>query len=234
MPPYLDNHGHATYMDNFFTSIALCKKLKGFGSYTVGTLRSNRLGYPKCLTDKTLLKSMKRGCYHSATAEGITVTVWKDTKDVSFLSNVHSSTGQDNVSRKKQDGSVVAITAPPVVKDYNKNMGAIDKNDQLKKTYAIDRKLRKWWMRISFHLLDICRLNSFIVYQQCYLRWNSGPVEEDVAPMMDQKKFTSALVKSLCGPYTSRKRLGHPSLSPNSLSLAHQVMSLSMLSKVES
>ena len=62
-------------------------------------------------------------------------------------------------------------------------MGAIDKNDQLKKTYAIDRKLRKWWMRISFHLLDICRLNSFIVYQQCYLRWNSGPVEEDVAPM---------------------------------------------------
>ena len=43
---------------------------------------------------------------------------------------VHSSRGQDNVSRKKQDGSVVAITAPPVVKDYNNNMGAIDKNDQ--------------------------------------------------------------------------------------------------------
>ena len=64
----------------------------GFGTYTVGTLCSNRLGYQKCL--------------------------------------VHSSRGQDNVSRKKQDGSVVAITAPPVVKDYNNNMGAIDKNDQ--------------------------------------------------------------------------------------------------------
>ena len=45
--PTLDNHGHVIYMDNFFTSIALCKKLKGFGTYTVGTLRSNRLGYPK-------------------------------------------------------------------------------------------------------------------------------------------------------------------------------------------
>ena len=162
---------------------------------------------------------MKHGCYHSATAEGITGTVWKDTKDVSFLSNVHSSTGQDNVSRKKQDGSAVVITAPPVVKDYNNNMGAIDKNDQLKKTYAIDRKSKKWWMRIFFHLLDICRLNSFLVYQQCYLRWNSGPVEEDVAPIMDQMKFTSALVKSLCGTYTSRKHLGRPSLLPNSLSL---------------
>ena len=70
---------------------------------------------------------MKRGC-------NCTVTVWKDTKDVSFLSNVHLSTGQDNVSRKKQDGSAVVITAPPVVKDYNNYMGAIDKNDQLKKT----------------------------------------------------------------------------------------------------
>ena len=99
--PTLDKRGHVIYMDNFFTSIALCKTLKGFGTYTVGTLHSNRLGYPKCLTDKPLLKTMKRGDYHSATAEGITVTVWKDTKDVSFLSNVHSSTGQDNVSRKK-------------------------------------------------------------------------------------------------------------------------------------
>ena len=206
-------------MDNFFTSIALCITLKGFGTYTVGTLRLNRLGYPKCLTDKPLLKTMKRGDYHSATAEGITVTVWKDTKDVSFLSNVHSSTGQDNVSRKKQDGSVVPITAPPVVKDYNKNMGAIDRNDQPKKTYVIDRKSKKWWMRIFFHLLDICRLNSFIMYQQCYLSWNSDPVEKNVAPMMDQKSFTSKLVKSLCGTYTSRKLYGCPSLSPSSISL---------------
>ena len=98
-------------------------------------------------------------------------------------------------------------------------MGAIDENDQLKKTYAIDCKSKKWWMRIFFHLLDICRLNSFIMYQQCYLSWNSGPVEENVAPMMDQKSFTSKLVKSLCGTYTSRKLYGHPSLSPSSISL---------------
>ena len=133
--PTLDDPGHVIYMDNFFTSIALCKKLESFGTYTVGTLCSNRLGYPKCLTDKPLLKSMKRGDYHSATSEKITVTVWKDTKDVSFLLNVHSSRGQDNVSRKKQDDSAVQISAPPVVKDYNNNMGAIDKNDQLKKTF---------------------------------------------------------------------------------------------------
>ena len=138
--PTLDNFGHVIYMDNFFSSIELCKKLESFGTFTVGTLRANRKGYPPGLSEKGLLKRMKRGDYHTATADGITVTVWKDTNDVSFISNVHPSRGEDNESRKKRDGSVVPISAPPVVKDYNTNMGAIDKSDQLKKTYAIDRK----------------------------------------------------------------------------------------------
>ena len=81
---------------------------------------------------------MRRGDYHSASSERITVIVWKDTKDVSFLTNVHSSRGDDRTSRKKQDGTVHSITAPPVVKDYNNNMGAIDKSDQLKKTHSIE------------------------------------------------------------------------------------------------
>ena len=40
--PLLDNKHHVIYMDNFFSSVALCKKLKGFGTYSVGTLRANR------------------------------------------------------------------------------------------------------------------------------------------------------------------------------------------------
>ena len=70
-----------------------------------------------------MLKKMKQEDYHSAPSEEITVTAWKETKDVSFLTNVHSSRGDDHTSRKKQDGTVHSITAPYVVKDYN-NMGA--------------------------------------------------------------------------------------------------------------
>ena len=153
--PLLDDKHHVIYMDNFFSSEALCRKLKGFGTYSVGTLRANRKDYPEPLKDKALLKKLKRGDYHTASGEEITISVWKDTKEVSFISNVHSSRGQDTVSRKKKDGSVSKIPAPPVVKDYNANMGAIDKNDQLKKSYAIDRKSKRWWIRIFLHLLDI-------------------------------------------------------------------------------
>ena len=125
-----------------------------------------------------------------------------------------------------------ATVTPPVVKDYTNNMGAIDKHDQLKKSYAIDRKSRLWWVRIFLHLLDICRVNSFIMYQQYYQKWNSGPMEEDCrvnsfimyqqyyqkwnsGPMeedpprrLDQKEFSSSLVKSLCGTFTNRRPTG--------------------------
>lgn len=91
--PLLDNRNHVVYMDNFFSSVALWKELHGFGTYSVGTLRPNRKDYPPALKDMALLKNLNRGDYHSASSDGITVTVWKDTKDVSFISNVHSSSG---------------------------------------------------------------------------------------------------------------------------------------------
>ena len=48
------------------------------------------------------------------------------------------------MGRIQKDGSVHVISARPVVKDYNINMGAINENDQLKKSYASDRKPRGW------------------------------------------------------------------------------------------
>ena len=143
--PLLDDKNHFIY------SMALCKKLKGFGTHSVGTLRANRKDYPGALKNKALLKKLKRGIYHIVSGEEITITVWKDTKEVSFISNVHSSRGQDTVSRKKKDCSVSQIPALPVVKDYNANMGAMRKNDQLKKSYAIDRKSKRWWICSFLH-----------------------------------------------------------------------------------
>ena len=57
--PLLDDKHHVIYMDNFFSSVALCKKLKGFGTHSVGTLRANRKHYPEVLKDKALLKKLK-------------------------------------------------------------------------------------------------------------------------------------------------------------------------------
>ena len=52
-----------------------------------------------------------------------------------------------------------------------------------------------------------------------FVRWNSGPIEEDVAPVMDQKAFTSHLVKCLCGDHSFWKQRRQPSLSSSTLTL---------------
>ena len=50
-----------------------------------------------------------------------------------------------SVQRKKRDGTVVEIESPPCVQDNNINMGSVDKFDQLRQSYAIDRISRRWW-----------------------------------------------------------------------------------------
>ena len=69
-----------------------------------------------------MLKSMKRGEYHTALSGSMVAPVWHATKVVSFVCNVHNSHGTSTVERKKKDGTVVQINSPPCVQDYNANM----------------------------------------------------------------------------------------------------------------
>ena len=56
-------------MDNFFTGIPLMRQLENAGIYSVGTIRNNRSLYPACLKDKAMIKSLKRGEYHTASSD---------------------------------------------------------------------------------------------------------------------------------------------------------------------
>ena len=46
---------------------------------------------------------------------------------------------------------------------YNKHMGGVDKNDQLKSYYSIICRSKKWWPRIFFELVDRYVVNSYIL-----------------------------------------------------------------------
>lgn len=54
------------------------------------------------------------------------------------------------------------IPCPSVLQDYNINMNCVDKFDQYKKMYHVDRKSYKWWHRIFF--FDAAFVNSYIIY----------------------------------------------------------------------
>ncbi|KAJ8965522.1 hypothetical protein NQ314_004071 [Rhamnusium bicolor] len=67
---------------------------------------------------------------------------------------------------RSEDGEKVTIRCPLMVKDYNSSMGYVDKADQLKSTYEISRKSKKWWHRIIWHFVDVAVVNSFTIFTE--------------------------------------------------------------------
>lgn len=53
---------------------------------------------------------------------------------------------------------------PVLVYDYNKNMGGVDKRDQMLHGYLVERKKgNKWYIKLFKRLLNISVLNSYII-----------------------------------------------------------------------
>ncbi|PFX31328.1 Tyrosine-protein kinase isoform SRK4 [Stylophora pistillata] len=204
----------APFLDNFFTSIPLLQELSELSISVVGTIRNNRKNYPKALQGKNLLKQMKRGEFHTVASETTVCTVWKDTKHVSFLSNVHSSHGNCTITRKLRRGEQVNLPCPPCAVDYNKNMGAVDRHDQMVRNYAIDRKSRRWWVRMFVNFLDAIMVNAYIVYKENFRIMNMPPPQKPPKPL-SHDKFMAGVIHKLIGNFSCRRQPGPaPAMPP--------------------
>ncbi|KAL4148520.1 hypothetical protein QTP88_002749 [Uroleucon formosanum] len=134
----LQNKNHHLYIDNFFTSLPLLSYLKTKGINACGTINLTRKYLPKLCPDK----NMKLGDYdwQITDQDNISIVKWKDKRIVSLLSNFHDPQNVTQVQRKSKDGSATMVKCPKVLQDYNNNMNCVDKFDQNKKSYQIDRK----------------------------------------------------------------------------------------------
>ena len=97
--------------------------------------------------------------------DGLVYMKWKDKKGVLFISNHHNPTKIESVGRKQKDGTIQDVNCPSLVKDYNANMGFVDKMDMLKSIYEVDRKSKKWWPRIFWYFVDISVVNAYIIFK---------------------------------------------------------------------
>lgn len=174
---------HRVFFDNYFTSYGLLKDLREQGIYACGTVNHNRKHLPKLQADK----EMERGNTDwSVSDESVCCMKWKDKRTVHLLSNFHDPTQGAEVDRKNKDGTVTKVPCPAALHDYNKNMNFVDKFDQMKGQYEIDRKSKKWWHRIFFHFLDCCVVNAYIIFRE---------IEE--AERMTMKDFRRSVISSL-------------------------------------
>lgn len=152
---------HKVFFDNFFTSYNLILELKKKSINSCGTVRQNRKFLPTTIKPD---KQLKRGEYDWQISDtGLLFMKWIDKRAVTALSNFHDPNKFAKVKQRQIDGSVKDIDKPDIIHDYNMHMNNVDKLDQLKKYYELDRKSRKWWHRIFFHFLDVAVVNAFII-----------------------------------------------------------------------
>lgn len=177
---------HHVYFDNFFTSVDLLIYLKENQIFACGTVRKNRSRLPK---NEKSDKKMGKGEYEFRTSNtGLRWIKWMDKKAVYFLSNYHDPSEATVVHRRQKDGSLLPIACPMVCADYNQHMGYVDYSDRLLSTYKIDRKSKKWWVRLFWYFVDLTIINSFIIYK-----------EKNLQPSLTLKKFRLRLTEQLVG-----------------------------------
>lgn len=133
----------------------------------VGTIRGNRVKDCPLLSNKALEKQGRGTLDHRTDLNsGITITKWVDNKTVLVASNYVQVHPMDTIKRwDKASNTRKDITCPQIVKAYNKNMRGVDLADMLLSIYRINYKTKRWYIKIFWHLVYICKVNGWNLYR---------------------------------------------------------------------
>lgn len=183
--------------DNFFCDYNLLQYLYENGIYATGTVRRHRKNLPGLVKQKLKLE---KGQYKWRVKGNVAFIVWQDSKEVLLLTNAfHPKVDKTTIMRTQKDGSKMAIECPLAVKEYTKRMGGVDRFDQVKSTYSVGRRSKKWWLRIFYFLLDTSITNAYLLYCQ----------NENVTKLSNLE-FRVSIARGLISGFTSRKRRSGP------------------------
>ncbi|KAF2883764.1 hypothetical protein ILUMI_22409 [Ignelater luminosus] len=130
----------------FFTTLQLLEELKSKGQKGTGTIRENRLGKDCKVMVSNTLKKKERGSFDYCTAEEneIVVCKWNDSNAVSITSNSNPVFPTMQVKRySEKDKKRVLVDQPNIIKEYNENMGGVDRADENISHYRVSIRGKK-------------------------------------------------------------------------------------------
>jgi hypothetical protein len=157
MEKYLQK-GHNLYVDNWYSTPALFEALHSMKTGACGIVRLNRIH----LTNfQTINLEQYQQVFRRT--DILLALKLKGRRDVHMLSTIHETnmvpTGKiDHITKNPR-------MKPICIKEYNENMGAIDKSDMQFSFSECIRKRIKWYKKFFFHLLDVTLLNASILYK---------------------------------------------------------------------
>lgn len=161
---------HKVFFDNWFNTLDLLLYLKAQGILAVGTVRANRLAGCPLTSNKDLAKE-ERGSmdYRVDSNSGMIIVKWVDNSVVQMVSNFVGINPMSTIERWcKQSKAKKDIPCPQIVKQYNKSMGGVDLADMLISLYRIPCKTKRWYVKVFWHLVDIAKVNAWILYRRHY------------------------------------------------------------------
>ena len=138
------------FVNNYFGSIGLIKKMTELRFRIVCTLRQNRTSGCPLLSENDMKKS-NRGVYDYCLTNDrkCIVVAWKDTKRVLIGSNHVGINSIVKCSRwNKLQKKKVEILTPRIIQDYNQFMGRVDITDMLCALHPIPFRSKKWYIRL--------------------------------------------------------------------------------------
>lgn len=192
--------GYHLFTDRYYSSVELAQQLVTRQCHTTGTIIAGRVGNPNEIRQGALKKLKKSGDTCAFRNGNVLVMGWKDKRVVLMVSTLHNTEMEKKITIQK-GGQRREVEKPACVLDYTKNMGGVDRNDHYCATYAFIRKSLKWWRKLFFWCLEVCIVNSYILY--CCLKTQQG------AAAMSHVKYRRALVESLVGDTRNPRKRSH-------------------------
>lgn len=91
--------GYKLYVDNFYTSPKLFRDLLQKKVWACGTIRTNRIGYPKDRPNG-LEHQSPRGTIRWLRDNDILFVQWMDTREVNICSTLHTAHSEETIERR--------------------------------------------------------------------------------------------------------------------------------------
>jgi hypothetical protein len=167
-------------VDNYYNYPSIHRVLNAIGLGLLGTFaargRKSKVPsqdtFPFAYSDlqaSKLPKGWFRQAIQTAAVAGfrlLLAVVWVDNKAVKFLSSCYVRGAEADTYAKRKtstsNGKRVDIPAHPISVLYNEKMGGVDLFDQYMAKFPAGYKVRRWYMRVFFWLLNLAIATVFI------------------------------------------------------------------------
>ena len=210
----IQGKNHVVYYDNLFSSIVTSRFLYSKNFLTVGTARALRKYLPEKIRKPGKLARGESITFQSSRLSNLTCTVWKDTKEVRFISTFNRP---DIITKciRRVGNRRIEVTTPSVAASYSNYYSAVDRYDRLcsHRVYgSLGHGSNKIWKHLMFHFTNMAIANAWILFSKTSTRPKSKNY--------DHMAFRHELATQLIGGYSCRKRalLVRPNLESQVLS----------------